>query len=362
MNIPTEDIVVNEASGRRENGRTMAGQSLVALADYCQGFQRATEPWPPLPLADDITISWWRQLIEATPGAVVQGVELLEALQAVLPQLRLPHVPGISRSDLYRRLVLRGEQANTAELEVMGPEPLWQQIGYLKLWLAPHPCGTMPVLHTPNGADFLLLVRALAHRGEPVALADGVHAQAVSGLIHRGLIHLFAPNSRAKLILLHEAPYGSVGACEVPGCPGEVRWLEASAALRLEHELTHLATKRLLGEMRLNLLDELVADGMGMVAALGRFDARLFGRCLGLDQDGQPKPAGRWKSYVGDLTAADAQQALALTMQRAQELEIQLAREPHPLLSERSMERLHWLCQQRLDRPISKCPKAELSC
>ena len=88
MNIPTEDIVVNEASGRRENGRTMAGQSLVALADYCQGFQRATEPWPPLPLADDITISWWRQLIEATPGAVVQGVELLEALQAVLPQLR----------------------------------------------------------------------------------------------------------------------------------------------------------------------------------------------------------------------------------------------------------------------------------
>ena len=33
----------------------------------------------------------------------MQGGELLEALQPVLPQLRLPQVPGISRSDLYRR-------------------------------------------------------------------------------------------------------------------------------------------------------------------------------------------------------------------------------------------------------------------
>jgi hypothetical protein len=360
MNIPAEEGVVDEASGRRQDGRTMAGQSLLALADYCQGFQRATEPWPPLPLADDITISWWRQLIEAAPGGVMQGVELLEALQAALPQLRLPQVHGISRSDLYRRLVLRGEQANAEELAAAGPEPQWQEIGSLELWLAPHPCGAMPVLHTPSGADFLLVVRALANRCEPIALADGVHAQAISGLIHWGLIREYGTKSRAQLILLHQAPYGSVDASEVPGCPGEARWLEASTALRLEHELTHLATKRLLGEMRLNLLDELVADGMGMVAALGFFDARLFGRCLGLDQTGQPQPAGRWKSYVGDLAAADAQQALALTQQRAQELESVLARQPHLLLPERSMERLYWLCQQGLDRPISNWPKGPI--
>jgi hypothetical protein len=331
-----------------------------SLLDSCQGFQRSSEPWPPLPLADDSTISWWRQLIEATPGGVVQGVELLEALQSVLPQLRLPQVPGISRSDLYRRLVLRGEQANPAELPAAGPEPLWQEIGSLKLWLVPHPGGAMPVLHTPNGADFLLLVQALAHRGEPVTLADGVHAQAVSGLIHWGLIRQFGPKSRAKLILLHQAPYGSVNASEVPGCPGEARWLEASTILRLEHELTHLATKRLLGEMRLNLLDELIADCMGMVAALGFFDARLFGRCLGLEQAGQPHPGGRWNSYVRGLSAVDAKQALALTMQRAQELENQLAKQPHLLLPERSMDRLHWLCQQRLDRPISPWQQVDI--
>ena len=353
--------MVDESQGRRQDGRTKPGPSLLALADYCQGFQQASETWPPLPLADDSTISWWRQLIEAAPGGVVQGVELLEALQSVLPQLRLPQVPDISRSDLYRRLVLRGEQANPAELAAAGPEPLWQEIGSLQLWLAPHPCGAMPVLHTTNGADFLLLVRALAHRGEPVALADGVHAQAVSGLIHWGLISQFGPKSRARLILLHQAPYGSVDASEVPGCPGEARWLEASTTLRLEHELTHLATKRLLGEMRLNLLDELIADCMGMVEALGLFDARLFGRCLGLDPNGKPQASGRWSSYVSHLSAHDAQKALTLTLQRARELEILLAKQPLLLLPDHSMDRLHWLCQQRLDRPISDLSSSQPS-
>lgn len=49
--------------------------------------------------------------------------------------------------------------------------------------------------------------------------------------------------------------------------------MAASTTLCLEHELTHLTTKRLLGEMRLNHLDELIAECMGMVAALGKFNA-----------------------------------------------------------------------------------------
>ena len=123
-------------------------------------------------------------------------------------------------------------------------------------------------------------------------------------------------------------------------------------ALRLEHELTHLATKRLLGEMRLNLLDELVADCMGMVAALGLFDAQLFGLCLGLDPNGAPLPAGRWRTYVPDLDAGDAHQALRLVMERARELQALLQADPDLLRPESAMARLHWLCQQRLDQGI----------
>jgi hypothetical protein len=57
------------------------------------------------------------------------------------------------------------------------------------------------------------MVRALAHRGEPVAIANGVHAQAISGLIHWGLIPQFGSQSRACLIVLHQAPGTYQGSC-----------------------------------------------------------------------------------------------------------------------------------------------------
>lgn len=283
----------------------------------------------------------------------LQGVNLMATLERAMPQLRLPQVPDVSSSDLYKASVLRGEVQEATALIAVGPPPQWDQADQLRLWIAPHPCGAMPVLITPSAHDFAQLVRALAHRAEPVALADGVHAKAISGLIHWGLIERFGRQGRAQLILLHEAPYGSVAADQVPGHLDDQAWLEASSTLRLEHELTHLATKRLLGEMRLNLLDELIADCMGMVAALGQFRSELFGRCLGVEADNQPRPNGRWLSYTQDLQTPDAHAAVHLALARSRELETVLNAHPQLLRPEQAMQRLHWLCQQRLDQPIT---------
>jgi hypothetical protein len=333
------------------------------LASYCQGFARAGDPWPPLPLPTAAELGWWQALLARHGGERLQGMPLLEALLAAMPQLRLPQVAGISDSALYKRAVLRGEQLDTDAMATAGPPPCWQQPQALTLWIAPHPAGAMPVLQTPSWADFELLVRALAHRGEPVALADGVHAQAISGLIHWGLITQFGRQSRARLIVLHQAPYGSVSAAHVPGRLSDGAWLEASSTLRLEHELTHLATRRLLGEMRLNLLDELVADAMGMVAALGRFDAHLFGRCLGVDctNGDQPIAQGRWSSYTRELEQADAHKAVALVMARSRELQSRIDNQPALTKPALAMARLQWLCQQRLDQPITTAPTAALA-
>lgn len=332
------------------------------LQPYLQGFAKAFEPWPPLPLPPEPELAWWLELNGDDPDGQRRGLNLRDALQAALPQLRLPQVQGVSRSDLYRAVVLRGDDPSSPALQEaaaqIGQPPHWQQPEQLELWLAQHPCGAMPVLQTPSWADFELMVRALAHRAEPAELADGVHAQAVSGLIHWPLIRRFGTQSRAKLIVLHQAPYGSVEARHVPGGLGDEAWLAASTTLRLEHELTHLATKRLLGEMRLNLLDELVADCMGMVAALGFYDAGLFGRCLGVGDDDQPIANGRWLSYTRELSAAAAAQAVALVMARARELQTQLNDQPALLSPAQAMVRLQWLCQQRLDQPISPGPAA----
>ena len=87
-------------------------------------------------------------------------------------------------------------------------------------------------------------------------------------------------------------------------CPGEACSRKASTALRLEHELTHLATKR-------------------------------------------PTAAD-----VAELDAGDAYRALLLVMARAQELQALFQANPMLLRPDSSMARLHWLCQQRLDQVI----------
>jgi hypothetical protein len=307
------------------------------------------EPWPTLPVEPEPELAWWRAIAE---GNERQGKPLLEQMRRALPQLSLPQVEGISGSDLYRRTVLRGETVSEATAAKAGNPPTWQDPGALQLWIGQHPCGAVAVLHTICWHDFELLVRALAHRGEPVQLAEGVHAQAVSGLIHWDLIRRYGRQSRGRLIVLHEAPYGSVGAEHVPADLDQAAWLKASTTLRLEHELTHLATKRVLGEMRLNLLDELIADCMGMVAALGFFSAELFGRCMGVNGFDEPISGGRWMSYTKELSDLDSRGAVALVMARARELEQHLAPQKQWLAQEDSMGLLQWLCRQRLDQPI----------
>ena len=322
-----------------------------ALRTYCKGFSHGSQDWPPLPLVDRPELDWWRRLIGNSANGITQGRGLLSALEQSMPQLRLPQQEGISGREIYKMLVLRDEAADAAMLAAAGPPLQWERAEALKLWIAPHPCGAMPVLQTPSWHDFLQLVRALAHRCEPIQLDDGVHAQAISGLIHWGLIREFGRQSRARLIVLHEAPYGSVLANALPVDLSKSQWLAASTALRLEHELTHLATKRLLGEMRLNLLDELIADCMGMVAALGWFNAGLFGRCLGIDAE-----QGRWSTYTKELSESDARQAVASVMARSYELDQMLSDYPWLLQPAQAMQRLQWLSTQRLDQTISPPP------
>ncbi|MEB3172591.1 MAG: hypothetical protein VKL97_01875, partial [Cyanobacteriota bacterium] len=195
--------------------------STEAWQHYLRGFSKADEPWPELPLPEEPQLSWWRALLAdlgaTEPRSTAGGRALAIALEGALPQLRLPQVSGISSSELYRSAVLRGEPPNPEVLAQAGPLPHWHSPEALTLSIGGHPCGAMPVLHTPSRPDFERLVRALAHRAEPVVLAGGVHAQAVSGLIHWGLIAQYGRQSRARLIVLHAAPYGSVEARHVPG-------------------------------------------------------------------------------------------------------------------------------------------------
>jgi hypothetical protein len=60
----------------------------------------------------------------------------------------------------------------------------------------------------------------------------------------------------------------------------------------------------MLGAYRLHVHDEVLADLMGFTRALGRFDASLFLRGLGIDGDDLAEGA-RLHAYVGDLDPAE---------------------------------------------------------
>jgi hypothetical protein len=308
--------------------------SALSLADYVEGFAQADQPWPTT-VPNDEALGWWHML------PIQNGMEACwPYLSDALPQLLLPQKTRISGSDLYRRTVVGGQPRQAQSQPLEHPQEL-------RIWIAEHPYGSMPVLATPWRKDFIWIVRALAHRGEPIAIDAGVHAQAISGLIHWGLIRELGPKTRARLIVLHDSPYGSVPAAELPIGLDEEAWIKASSTLRLEHELTHLATKCVLGEMRLNLLDELIADTMGMLAALGHYSADVFQLCL----------QGRWGTYVEQLSEDDAKAALAFCLLRAKELEDVLTAHLSPAADHRCL--LPWLCRQRLDRPIQPLPSDE---
>lgn len=311
------------------------------LQEYLRGFARAGEPWPELPRPDPVGTSWWREFLGRTaPG------ERFVGLREGFPQLWLPTAEGQRQSPDYQRLVLRGEAPTE---EVRARAPALRDPEGLSISLEENPCGAMPVLRVRDREDFLFLLHALAHHGEPVKVGEGVHAQALGGVIHWGIVHAEGPRARARLILLHHSPYGSVPASEVPGEWSEEGWSEASDALRLEHELTHQATKALLGEMRINLLDELVADTMGMIHALGFFDAELFRKCLGARPDGTAIPGARLPTYTAGLGEEDAANAVRLCLERAAEIEA--AGRAGRIPADR-WERLRWLVGLRLDLPV----------
>ena len=117
-----------------------------------------------------------------------------------------------------------------------------------------------------------------------------------------------------EFIILSNGPYSDVSARDMGLEEGE--WQRLSLTIRLEHECTHYFTRRLFGSMRNNMLDELIADYRGIVAATGQYRADWFLRFLGLESFPNYREGGRLQNYRGQPPLSDGAfkilQALAI--------------------------------------------------
>ena len=144
-------------------------------------------------------------------------------------------------------------------------------------------------------------VAELRRRWEAGELAvDGAKEWSAAFSVLKGRKELY----QDRFVLLSGGPYSGVPAEEM--ALGDDEWGRASLTIRLEHECAHYFTRRVLGSMRNNLLDELMADYAGIVAAAGRYRADWFLRFCGVEDGGGCRADGRLWNYRGDppLSAA----------------------------------------------------------
>ena len=289
---------------------TAHGQS--SLEEYLKSaFKR---PDVHLPVEDACHTTWWRQRFESDGGDA-------QALVEILSQFQVSIAAGASHSEAYKRLILGARPAST----VPSASEFFAAPDSVHWSVVDHSAGGLPVVTLEDRADFEFAFRALGARCEPVPIGENVHALYVGGLPNpvrvREIESAFIASGNDseawpqdmqrrmkadgtsfhdRLILLHPATYGGLQVSDVDGQMNDEEWVEASRQLRLEHEFTHHATHRLLGSYRLHVHDEVLADLMGFTKALGRFEAELFLRALGIDGD-RIQPSARLLTYTVDL-------------------------------------------------------------
>ncbi|MEP6668091.1 MAG: hypothetical protein ABJF10_03000 [Chthoniobacter sp.] len=266
------------------------------------------------PLADEPFVATWeRYMAEAAHAGV------FPTLRTKLVQLAFPISQGVSTAEAYVAATRRGMWPALdpdAGLQLVAPEALEMQI-YAT------PAGRLPIVVARERADFETLLCALTKRNEPAAVPPSQGACMVAGYNNWDRIadlrrqwesgalaegsstwdECFARLQPRKelyqdrFILLSDGGYSGVTASSLG--LDEAAWRGISLAIRREHECAHYFTKRVFQSMRNLLLDEVIADFMGVRAAAKGYRADWFLRFMGLEDFPSYRAGGRLQNYLG---------------------------------------------------------------
>lgn len=311
------------------------GSEIDELLVYNENvFDHATLPRSlVLPLADEPFVTTWEEYVTEA-----QEKGAFACLREHLAQLRFPIQAGISQTPAYQAVTRQGKAveglAEATGLQLTAPERL-------QLTLHQSLAGRIALLITGDRADFVALVQALTRANEPQPIPDSMGAAMVAGYNNWERVQQYRRQWQQsnpfgnwaeefkrltnqpelyqdRFIILSDGPYSGITAQEIGLSADE--WRQASLTIRREHECAHYFTRRVFGSMRNNLLDELIADYMGITSAAGRFHADWFLRFMGLENYPAYRPGGRLENYYGQPPlSAGAVRVLQTLVKRAAE-------------------------------------------
>ncbi len=317
---------VAQSSEQRRREILTAHGARGAVVDELLEFNRRrvdqNRPRPSFPLDDEPHIEAWQRY-----AAEGRDLGVWQVLRPRFAQLGFPVRAGISGDEAYRRATLRGERVGDGAGEGLALE----RPERIVLDLHPSIAGTVPILTAAVREDFVALVRALTARNEPLDIPESMGACLVSGLNNWDRIHAHRvaweaadPEHRRegawaaefkrlvphkelyqdRLIILSRGPYSDVDAEDL-GLQTDT-WIEQSYRIRREHECTHYFTLRAFGALQHNILEELVADFVGVIRGLGGYRSEVALRFLGLEDHPDFRSGGRLANYRGDPPLGDA--------------------------------------------------------
>lgn len=263
--------------------------------------------WQEMPPRDELFVQVWEEYLHdiARKGA-------MEALRPRLVQLAFPVQEGMSINPSYHMATRRG--MDTAVMKEATGTNLEDPSG-LKVYLYQTLAGRIPVMETNNRNDFETLVRVFARRNEPMAIPASMGACLVKGYNNWDRVARHRQKCGAgfsfEQMKTHKELYQDVFLIltdtEYSGVPAQMlgladdEWRQLSMVIRREHEATHYFTLRFLGSARNHLLDEFIADYMGIVAAAGRYRSDWFLCFMGLEDYPAFRPGGRLVNYLKNI-------------------------------------------------------------
>lgn len=220
----------------------------------------------------------------------------IEILARRYPQILLPCVEGISKSEEYKNICLRGEKCDYPITFSMNEKDSLESVNT--------PSGVVEVLSLRKREDFIHACRCLGNKCEPVDIPDSTGAMAIFGLNNWDKVRQGLDDYKDSFIILSSGNYSNVSNKDVyKETNGEIdlteeEWIEKSIIIRKYHELTHFVMRKTYPDDISFIRDELIADAIGLIAAFNTFDKRLLKLFLGIE--GQTyRQGGRLQNYEG---------------------------------------------------------------
>jgi len=227
------------------------------------------------------------------------------------PQLTLGIKNGTSKTEEYKDIVLRGNIPDKLVLPI-------DVTGFEELIKVDTPIGETEVLYLPDRKVFEYFVRVLAYRNEDEPIPKTTGAIYISGLNNWRKIEAHEKeflkehtqdewdeefdrfvsdkNNYQGCVLLISKGYYSALKPSIAGYD-EDTWLNLSKQIRIYHEITHQISRKLYLEHKQAIRDEVIADCIGIIGALGHYDKNLHLKVLGII-NGQYVKGSRLENYI----------------------------------------------------------------